>query len=118
LRSDALAALKRLDRIIAKQFGYFGGQPWFIPDTPGAQFIGRAWETNPFVRTYIIPRSGFVGFLYGMEFASGGGWRHLDYADYGNEALSDEEFATRYRERKPEMVVSRAMIEQEQGANR
>jgi hypothetical protein len=43
-----------------------------------------------------------------------GGWHHLDYADYGDGELSDEEFATRYRERAPEKVVSRAMIERVQ----
>jgi hypothetical protein len=112
LRADALVALKRLDEIIARQFGYFGFQPWFIANTPGAQFVKRAYEDEPFVRTYIIPGSGFVGPLYGMEFGQNGRWYHLDYADYGDEELDDEEFARRYRERDPETVVSRAMIEQ------
>lgn len=110
LRDDALSALQRLDKIIAKQFGYFGGQPWFIENTPGAQFIKRSYETDPFVRTYIIPRSGFVGPLYGMEWTPEGGWQHLDYSDYGDEELSDEEFATRLRERDPKKVVSRELI--------
>ncbi|MGY4497070.1 hypothetical protein ACVWYH_000997 [Bradyrhizobium sp. GM24.11] len=113
LREDALAALQRLNAIIAKQFGYFGLQPWFIDNTPGAQFVKRAYEDVPFVRTYIIPRSGFIGPLYGMDLSQGG-WHHLDYADYGDGELSDEEFATRYRERDPEKVVSRTMIEREQ----
>ena len=60
LREDALSALKILGRIIGKQFGYFGTQPWFIGDTPGAQFVKQGWETAPFVQVYIIPRSGFV----------------------------------------------------------
>ena len=113
LRDDALAALQRLDKIIAKQFGYFGFQPWFIGDTPGAQFVKRAYENDPFVRTYIIPSSGFVGPLYGMERSTEGHWRHLDYADYGDEELTDEEYARRFRERDPMKVVSREMIEQQ-----
>ncbi|UGY11942.1 hypothetical protein HAP48_0000400 (plasmid) [Bradyrhizobium septentrionale] len=113
LREDALAALQGLNAIIAKQFGYFGSQPWYIENTAGAQFVKRAYETAPFVRTYVIPRSGFVGPLYGMDFSQGG-WQHLDYADYGDGQLTDEEFATRHRERDPEKVVSRAMIERAQ----
>lgn len=113
LREDALAALQRLNAIIAMQFGYFGFQPWFIENTPGAQFVKRVYEAAPFVRAYIIPRSGFVGPFYGMDLSQGG-WHHLDYADYGDGELSDEEFATRYRERAPDKVVTRAMIESEQ----
>jgi hypothetical protein len=113
LREDALAALQRLNAIIAKQFGYFGIQPWFIENTPGAQFVKRTYETVPFVRTYIIPRSGFIGPLYGMDLSQAG-WQHLDYADYGDGQLSDEEFAARYRERDPDKVVSRAMIDRAQ----
>lgn len=117
LREDALAALKRLNAIIAKQFGYFGSQPWFIENTPGAQFIKREFETNPFVRAYILPRAGFVGPLYGMELTAHG-WQHLDYADYGDGQLSDDDFAKHYRERDIAKVVSRELIEAErQGTN-
>ncbi len=111
LREDALAALRRLNTIIAKQFGYFGRQPWFIENTPGAQFIKRAYENDPFVRAYLIQRSGFVGPLYGMELTPEGFWRHLDYIDYGDEDLTDDEYARRYRERDPAKVVSRELIE-------
>jgi hypothetical protein len=41
LREDALSALKTLGRVIQLQFGGFGRQPWFIENTPGAQFIRR-----------------------------------------------------------------------------
>jgi hypothetical protein len=117
LREDALSALKRLNEILAKQFGYFGFQPWFMHGTPGAQFVKRAYESHPFVRTYIIPRSGFVGPLYGMELSQDGSWRHLDYSSYGDQMLTDEEFAKAYRERDPAKVVSREMIEmQRKGA--
>ncbi|MBI1220480.1 MAG: hypothetical protein GC186_18265 [Rhodobacteraceae bacterium] len=113
LRDDALAALQLLDQIISKQFGYFGGQPWFVEDTPGAQFVKRAYESEPFVQTYIVPRSGFVGPLFGMELTPENRWYHLDYSDYGDEELTDEEFATRFRKRDTKRVVSRAMIEQQ-----
>lgn len=112
MREDSLEALKTLSRIIERQFGVFGGQPWFIDNTPGAQFIRREWESAPFVRTYIVPLSGFVGVSYGMELTSKGYWRHLDYDDYGEGVLDDDAFARGYRERDPAEVVSREMIQQ------
>lgn len=111
LRADALAALHQLDGIIEKQFGYFGPKRWFIEGTSGAVFVKREYENDPFVRAYIIPRSGFVGHLYGMDRSDEGAWSHLDYSDYGDEDVSDEEFARRLRERDPAKVVTREMIE-------
>lgn len=110
MREDALLALTLLGKIIARQFGYFGGQPWFIENTPGAQFIKAEYENHPFVRTYLIPASGFVGVNYGIELL-GAKWVHLDYEDYGDGSLSDEEFAMAERKRDPAKVVTRAMIE-------
>ena len=48
--------------------------------------------------------------VHGMELL-GPGWVHLDYTDYGDGLLSDEEFAKAERERDPAKVVTRAMIE-------
>lgn len=110
MREDALSGLTLLEKTISKQFGYFGGQPWFIANTPGAQFIKSSFETNPFVRTYLIPRSGFVGVNYGMDF-DGLNWIHLDYADYGDGTMTDDEFAKALQERDPTRVVTRAMID-------
>ena len=49
MREDALLALTLLGKIISRQFGYFGSQPWFIENTPGAQFIKAEYENHPFV---------------------------------------------------------------------
>ncbi len=111
LREDALSALVKLGRIIKLQFGLFGSQKWFIEDTPGAQFIKKTHEDTPFVRTYIIPLSGFVGIHYGMEFTERG-WCHLDYEDYGTGSVDDAEYARLYRERDHSKVVTRNMVEQ------
>jgi len=110
MREDGLSALQTLGRIIQLQFGVFGRQPWFIENTPGAQFIKRAYEDVPFVKTYIVPISGFVGVEYGMEIMERG-WRHLDYRDYGPGQLDDAEYARLYRERDPRKVVTREMVE-------
>jgi len=111
LRQDALAALKLVGNIVSKQFGFFGHQPWFIEGTAGAQFIKKSYETHPFVRKYLIPQSGFVGVLYGMERRADGHWQHLDLADYGDGLMLDEEFAKAFGERDPNQVVTREMIE-------
>lgn len=108
-RDDALSALLSVGEIISDQFGYFRRQPWFIKDTPGAQFISRAYENDPFVRTYLIPASGFVGPLYGMHIMPQGNWIHLDYDDYGDGLLNDEDFAKAFRERDHNQVVTIAM---------
>ncbi len=92
------------------QFGAFGGQPWFIENTPGAQFIKRAYEDVPFVKTYIVPLSGFVGVEYGMDLTDRG-WLHLDYHDYGPGELDDDEYARLYRERDHRRIVTRQMLE-------
>ena len=111
LREDALIALKTLFRIASTQFGWFGRQPWFIDGTAGAQFIKRDWESHPFVRTYIVPLSGFVGTNYGMDFTPPGIWHHLDYDDYGDGELDDEAFAKAFAQRDPEKTVTREMID-------
>jgi hypothetical protein len=110
MREDALSALKTLGRIIQLQFGAFGRQPWFIENTPGAQFIKREYENVPFVKAYIVPLSGFVGVEHGMDLTERG-WRHLDYHDYGPGDLDDNEYARLYRERDHTKVVTREMVE-------
>lgn len=64
-------ALRHLNTIIAKRFANFGSQPWFIENILGAPFVKRSHEANPFVRAYVIPRSGFIGPLFGMELTQG-----------------------------------------------
>jgi hypothetical protein len=114
VREDALTSLQRLNAIISSQFG-IGTQRWFIENTSGAQFVKREYETHPFVRTYLVPVSGFVGPYYGMHLAQQRHWVHLDYADYGDDELSDEEFAKQYQERDPAKVVSLELIEKHHG---
>ncbi|MGA0563919.1 hypothetical protein ACO2RV_15845 [Ancylobacter sp. VNQ12] len=111
VRTDALTSLTLMNKITSKQFGVFGGQPWYIEGTSGAQFIKKEYEENPFVKTYILPISGFVGPEYGMNYDSDFGWQHLDYSRYYQSSLSDTEFARAYRERDPSKVVSIEMIQ-------
>jgi hypothetical protein len=64
----ALDAVKLLDKIIDTQFGFFGQQPWFIPNVPGASYIKRAAEQEPFVKRVYIPNAHLVGPCHSLEF--------------------------------------------------
>lgn len=106
LRADALSAIHHLNSIIGQQFSGFGTQPWFIRGTRGKIFIKKSWEDNPFVKTYYLPQCPFVGPRYSWSFD--GGWRAHDFADYGDGAWTDEEFAAQYEARTAEQLAPTA----------
>jgi hypothetical protein len=60
-RELALEAIRILSRIIDTQFTAFGVRPWFIAGTPGASFIAKVSESDPFVRTVYLPNCVLVG---------------------------------------------------------
>lgn len=90
-RALALDAVKLLDQIIATQFGYFGLQPWFIPDTPGAPYIRKDWENKPFVRRVYLPNAHLVGPCHAIEFVSNRVVVHDEHS-YPAREISDEGF--------------------------
>lgn len=67
VRGAALGAITTLQSIILRQFGFFAFQPWFMRDTPGAQFVQKSWEHNSFVATYYLPNCLRVGPYYRIE---------------------------------------------------
>ena len=103
LREDALAAILHMREIIDQQFTSFGDRPWFIKGTRGLIFIKQEWESNPFVATYYLPTSPFVGPYLSISFAQG--LQFHDHSDYGDGAWTDEEFAAVYEARKPEQLA-------------
>lgn len=106
LRQDALKAILHLREIIAVQFGSFTSAPWFIRGTAGHAFIAKAWETKPFVRTFLLPNCQFMGPLFAIRFEASRRAVFYDHSDYGDGAWTDEEFAERYNNRKPEDLVT------------
>jgi hypothetical protein len=101
LRDDALTAIACLRLIIDRQFGTFGPQPWFITGTRGAAFIKREYEMRPFIRRYFLPQCPFVGVRSGFD-------RRLqlvDFHDYGDGELTDQEFCDAYNSRDPASVA-------------
>jgi hypothetical protein len=99
LRADALSAILHLRTIIERQFGGFGTQPWYIPNTRGHVFIRKDFETKPFVQTYLLPKCPFVGTLFAMSHSDGEGWSVYDLPDYGAGDWTDDEFAQAFNER-------------------
>lgn len=60
-REFALEAILAFQEFIRIQFGFFGMQPWFIPDTRGEFFIKQEFETHPFVKRIYLPNCALVG---------------------------------------------------------
>ncbi len=101
LREDALTAIAHVRSIIDRQFGTFGTQPWFIEGIRGAAFIKRDYEMHPFIRRYFLPQCPFVGVRCGFD----GNLRPLDFNDYGDGELTDQEFCEAYNSRDPATVA-------------
>jgi hypothetical protein len=101
LREEALTAIAHLRTIIDRQFGTFGNQPWFIPDIRGACFIRREYETQPFIKRYFLPQCPFVGVRSGFD----RNLRPVDFHDYGDGELTDQEFCDTFNNRDPARVA-------------
>lgn len=103
LRGDALSAVLYIRQIIEQQFSSWGRQPWFIEGTMGHIFIKRAWEDNPFLKTFYLPQCPLVGPNFAISFKDG--LKYHDHEDYGDGAWSDEEFAIAFNTRSPDDVI-------------
>lgn len=104
LRDDALAAVLAIRDILDLQFSTFAVRPWFIPDAAGTCFIAKAYETDPFIRTYFIPNCFFVGPHHLIQ-AMRPEVVVVDKPDYGADPWSDAEFQMRYTTRGTEDIV-------------
>lgn len=113
LRDDALTAIAHLRVIIDRQFGAFGTQPWFIMGVRGAAFIKREYETRPFIRRYFLPQSPFVGVRSGFDRQ----FQLLDFQDYGDGELTDQEFCEAYNSRDPASVAGTEAVGIADGQN-
>jgi hypothetical protein len=101
LRDDALTSIAHLRTVIDRQFGTFGAQPWFL-NTPGACFIKREYETRPFIRRYFLAQCPFVGVLSGFDQRL----HPIDFHDYGDGELTDQEFCDAFNHRDPAAVAT------------
>ena len=70
-RELALEAIQTLSKVIDEQFTVFGIRPWFIPGTPGVNFIRKESEADPFVRTIYLPNCALVGPHHTLESRAG-----------------------------------------------
>lgn len=102
-RALALSAITTLSDIIQIQFGGLGGQPWFIPNTPGVSFIKKEAEEQPFVKAVYLPNCARVGPYHTLELEPTDSHiqvRIQDDYNYEEKEITDEEFADLYRNRK------------------
>jgi hypothetical protein len=63
-------------------------------------------KTHPFVRRYLLQQSPFVGIRSGIEFDENRHARFLDFFDYGDGGLTDEEYRDAFNGRNPETIVA------------
>lgn len=98
-RDLALEAIRKFSDIISGQFAGFGPLPWFIPGTKGATFIKKSCEVEPFIQKVYLPSCRLVGHLHTLEMKDNTWLVHDDH-DYGDEEISDEEFANLFNNRK------------------
>jgi hypothetical protein len=81
-----------ISRVIERQFGAFGDQPWFIEGVPGASYLKKEAEFWPFVREIYVPVASLVGPRHTLEAADGGEFRVIDVYEYEDRELTDDEF--------------------------
>ena len=106
LRGDALAAVGHIRTIVERQFGTFGTQPWYIEGILGASFVKRAFEDHPFVRRYLLQQSPFVGTRSRIEFDENRRARFVDFFDYGDGGVTDEEYCETFNGRNLETIAT------------
>jgi len=106
LREDALKAIGHLDVVVGQQFSAFGLQPWFISEIPGASYIRKSYESDPFVRHFYIRPSPAIGPYHSVEWRNGFQFvDHPDYSVFGFTELTDEEFTARVQDVPPEWAT-------------
>lgn len=91
IRGAALKAIELVQSIILRQFGFFAYQPWFMRNTPGAQFIAKDFEQHAFVVEYYLPNCLYVGPHHRIEPSALGGVVFDDYP-YEEVDISDDQF--------------------------
>jgi hypothetical protein len=72
----------------------------------GAAFIKREYETRPFIMRYFLPQRPFVGVRCGFD----NHLRPLDFNDYGDGELTDQEFCEAYNSRDPASVAGNETV--------
>jgi hypothetical protein len=97
-REHALAAIHLFREIIEEQFTAFGGTRWYITSIPGASFVRKDVESQPFVRRVILPNTVRVGPRHRLEHDGSGGLQVIDAPSYEEREIDDSEFARLHAE--------------------
>lgn len=97
-REFALEAIQAFQEFIRIQFGFFGMQPWFIPDTRGEFFIKKDYESHPFIKRIYLPNCALVGPNYRIVTIQP--IVRIEDEQYPDIEISDEEFVRLREESK------------------
>lgn len=104
LRDEALVAAHLTRDIVENLFGTFAKHPWRIEGTKGHSFIKESYESDPFLRHYYLSQYPLVGYRFAIRFGPTGPL-FFDFNDYGDGALTDEEFRDLYNNRNPSQLA-------------
>lgn len=105
-RALALSSISILSNIIQTQFSGFGPQPWFIPNIPGASFIKKEAEKEPFIKVVYLPNCALVGPYHTLDFEPTDTHVKVKVHDgylYPETEISDQEFADLFKRGEPKM---------------
>jgi len=102
-RELSLASVLKLSNIIKNQFSAYGKQPWFIEGIPGAAYIKKESQDEPFVKEIILPNCYLVGYMHTLE-KRPKGWLVHDKYKYEDREISDQGFAGLLKRRKLEII--------------
>jgi len=85
-------AVELLGRIIERQFGSLGAQPWYF-HIPGETFIKKEAEEWPFVKKLLVPAGLSVGPKHELGYDQAtGAWHIVNIGDCGPDDGTDDEF--------------------------
>lgn len=97
-----MKALNYLSKIIELQLGFLFNR--VIPGTAGSFFIPKFVEYEAFIKEYYLPRCPLVGPYYSVENKQGK-WSFIDWDNYEEKDIRDEEFVELFNNRKPEQMA-------------
>lgn len=96
-REYALDAIRKMNDILNVQFAGLGRLPWFIPNSKGAFYIKKEFETDPFVKEIYLPNCVLVTPKHRMEYDEAkSAWNVINEEEviigYETREFTDEEF--------------------------
>jgi hypothetical protein len=76
-----------------------------ITGTKGGFFIKKDSENDPFIMKYYLPQCPKVGPYYSVRSVGENNWLFIDWNDYEDKEINDQEFAELYKNKRTEQLA-------------